>query len=112
VTLPVACYGDQMLKLTADFLNKHQTLAIGIDPVAEAVCVFEKLGQSRPKWTMPSTASIAIVILHTLLTDVYPGMKRSWHVVVQPSGYVVCEPMFRFYCELMQIKQVSESPED
>jgi len=32
-----------MLKLTAEQLDAQHTLAIGIDPIAEAVCVFEKI---------------------------------------------------------------------
>lgn len=34
--LPVASFGDQMLKLTVDQLESQHTLAIGIDPSAEA----------------------------------------------------------------------------
>lgn len=67
-----------MLRLTSEQLDSVHTLAIGLDPIAEAVAVFERFAyKGRHQWQMPSTASIAIVLLHTLLRDVFSSPEYS-----------------------------------
>jgi hypothetical protein len=83
-------------------------LAIGIDPIAEAISVFEKISVlSRHQWTMASTASIAILLIHTLIQDVFQTSSfanSTWYVLIEPKGLAICEPILKTYCDLIQVE--------
>ena len=50
----------------------HNSLAIGIDPTAEGICIFEKICVNKKlKWMMTSPSSIAIVLLHTFIHELF-----------------------------------------